>query len=319
MKLNQLSRVFLAAIAAVILSGCASTSGEARTIKIATYNIENFFDAHDDPYYDDIDRYNDGNLLVKPKEELEALARVIRHLDADVIGLQEVENRGFLEQFNREYLKGMGYKEVVHVLGNDQRGIDVALLSRFDVGPVVSYRHLNLDHSTPEKPARFSRDLLEVTIRPPDAEPFHVYVAHLKSRGGGKEATLQRVAEANKIRQIWDYRLNANPKSLFVFLADINDDPPSSTFRILQGQGAKKVTAINAVCAAGKDYTQDSKYTDRYPPIRFDYVFASPAMNARLKSSAVLRPADTTSALFNDLRTASDHYPVYAIFDLGKK
>lgn len=300
----------------VFLSGFLAMEAPAKPIKIATYNMENMFDAYDDPYTNDIDIHNKGALLTKPVDEVQALARNIRALNADVIGLQEVENRGWLERFNKEYLSGMGYKAVELIEGNDNRGIDVAILSRFPLGPVVSYRHITLPDSTASRQRRFSRDLLEVHVRPDGAPAFTVFVAHLKSRSGGKTATLQRLAEARAIRQIWDAKLKSTPKANFVFLADMNDNAQSATFRILQGRGATIVKAAPAVAPDKTDYTEISKYAaEKYPPIRFDYILASPTMSERMKSCGVLRPAPNTK-LYQDLRKASDHFPVWAVFDL---
>ena len=94
------------------------------------------FDDKDDPYH------SDEKTATKLREDLELLAESIHQIDADVLVLQEVENRGYLELFNRALLADLGYQHVVLTEGNDRRGIDVAILSRVPVGPVTSYRHL---------------------------------------------------------------------------------------------------------------------------------------------------------------------------------
>lgn len=300
---------------ACLLLAFAASQAAARDIKLATYNVENMFDSYDDPYTGDIDNYNHGVLMTKPVAELKALSEVIHTLNADVLGLQEVENRGFLEEFNEKYLADMGYRYLELVEGNDRRGIDVAVLSRYPLGPVVSYRHLALDVPYAKEPKYFSRDLLQVELRPPGAKPFTVYVAHLKSRSGGKQATWQREGEARKIRQIWDYRLKAQPKSLFVLMTDANDDPPSGTVRILEGSGKVAVRPVNAKAPDGSEWTEHSRNSTKYPPIRFDYLFMSPAMRARVKASGVLRGSDD-SAIYRAARSASDHFPVWAVVNL---
>lgn len=301
------SRILLHGLIAFALVLClASCVPAEKAVRIATYNVENLFDSHDDPYAEDVDRFANGALLTKPQEELKKLADVITELDADVLGLQEVENRGFLEEFNNRYLSSLGYREVVLVEGNDTRGIDVAVLSRFPVGPVVSYRHLDLAVPYGDEPGRFSRDLLEVTIRPPGAKPFLVYVAHLKSRSGGKKATYQRQAEANKIREIWDARLKQDGKARFAFLADCNDDPPAATVRALIGSGARKVEAAPAKAPDGSVWTEKSRFSDKYAPIQFDYVFLSPEMKRSMTACGILRDP---SARHSEAPT--DHYPVW--------
>ncbi|MCC6485319.1 MAG: endonuclease/exonuclease/phosphatase family protein [Armatimonadetes bacterium] len=287
----------------------------ATEIKIATYNVENLFDAYDDPYAADVDRYKGDTLMSKPLAELKALAEVIRALNADVLGLQEVENRGFLEEFNKKYLSGMGYRYVELIEGNDTRGIDVAVLSRIPMGAIVSYRHLPLETSATAGSARFSRDLLQVELRPRNARAFSVYVTHLRSRMGGADSARQREAEAHKIREIWDNRLKSQPQSLFLLLADVNDDPASATVRILKGKGKLAVLPLGARAADGSEWTEQSRFTSRYPPIRFDYIFASPAMGKRVRATGVLR-GPKNSSLFRATRSAGDHFPVWAIVDL---
>lgn len=310
-----MKRVALSLAILLVVAVGISCESASRPVKLATYNVENLFDAFDDPYADDVDRYSDGALLTKPGRSVAAMCEVLKELNADVVGLQEVENRGLLEAVNRERLESLGYKHVELVEGNDGRGIDVALLSKYPLGPVVSYRHLQIRLPFTAEPGRFSRDLLEVTVRPPAARPFTVFVTHLKSRSGGREATWQREAEARKIREIMDVRLKSDSKSLFFLLGDLNDDPPSTTLAVLTGKGRTAVKPVPARDSMGKEWTQLSSYTTRYPPICFDYILASPAAYGRLKSNGILR-AKEGSAAWKTQRDASDHFPVWAVFDL---
>ena len=66
-------------------------------------------------------------------------ARVIKDIGADVLGLVEVEDRPSLLRFNRDLLGGL-YRHVMLVDGNDDRGIDVAIMTRdrFDIGSIRS-------------------------------------------------------------------------------------------------------------------------------------------------------------------------------------
>lgn len=54
-------------------------------------------------------------------------ARVIHDLDADIIGVVEVEDRPSLVRFNDDLLGGM-YDKIMPVDGNDTRGIDVGIM-----------------------------------------------------------------------------------------------------------------------------------------------------------------------------------------------
>ena len=60
-------------------------------------------------------------------------ARVIVDLEADVLGVVEAESRPVLAAFSREILpaiRGSDFRHVMVIDGNDERGIDVGLLTR---------------------------------------------------------------------------------------------------------------------------------------------------------------------------------------------
>jgi hypothetical protein len=75
----------------------------------------------------------------KSAEARRVLAARIKAIDADVLALQEVESIEALEEFvDEERLDE--YRHLVLVEGNDERLIDVALMSRFPIGAVTSWR-----------------------------------------------------------------------------------------------------------------------------------------------------------------------------------
>src|SRR5690606_40985880 len=66
-----------------------------------------------------------------------SIARALRELQADVVVLQEVEN----EQVTAELAAASGtYPHHVTSRGNDPRGIDIAVLSRWPIVAVRSHR-----------------------------------------------------------------------------------------------------------------------------------------------------------------------------------
>jgi hypothetical protein len=140
---------------------------------VAAYNTLNLFDDLDDPYRED------EATPTKPRDELENLAQSIESLGADVIALEEVENRDHLQRFVEVFLPHLGYENVVLFEGNDMRGIDVALISRVPIGPVRSHRHLKF--AGPDGVIRqFQRDVLAVTVEPAGGEPLEIWVLQLK-------------------------------------------------------------------------------------------------------------------------------------------
>lgn len=267
-------------------------------VSIATYNVLNLFDAHDDPYHDD------EGTNQKPRAELERLAATIRQTDADVLALQEVENRGIMEEFVRAMLGGMGYEHVVCYESNDGRGIDCAILSRFPVGPVTSYRHLRFDDGHGGK-TRFRRDLLRARIEPPSSLAFDVYVVHLKSKRGAGESEDVRMAETKAIRQILDAELAKDPKSRFVLCGDFNDTWDSNPIKQVRGEGDRALVAFAQELPANTITYNKSPHQSM-----IDFILCSPQMASRYvaKSIRVIEGTVATSG--------SDHNPVLMRFDV---
>ena len=260
---------------------------------IGCLNTLNLFDANDDPYT------SDESTESKPKAELEHLAALIHKIDADVLALEEVENRGYLERFVAAMLPDMGYREVVCYDSNDKRGIDCAILSRFPVGPVTSYRHHEFSDGSGGL-MRFQRDLLRARIEPPDGMAFEMFVVHLKSKRGESAISDRiRLAEATEARKILDQALKDSPENLFVICGDFNDTFDSPSLKMIRGQGA----------AALGDFVKDipkSTVTFNKDPHKsmIDFILASPAMAKRYVEKSY-RVADSTVD-----QGGSDHNPV---------
>ena len=238
-------------------------------LTFATYNVLNLFDDLDDPYH------ADEGTPAKPRDQLERVAQSIRKLDADVIALEEVENRWYLERFVEVFLPDLGY-EVVQFEGNDLRGIDVCLLTRVPVGAVRSYRHLRFPGAD-GAPSRFERDVLGVELLPAKAEPIEVWVVHLKSNYGGRpQAEPIRLAEAHALRQLLDQQLARNPGVRLVVCGDFNDEWDSASTQAVVGSGA------GALKCHKDDVPEADQITYNREPHRsmIDFLLLSPALDS---------------------------------------
>ena len=269
-------------------------------ITVATYNVLNLFDDKDDPYH------ADEGTSAKPREQLERLAKSIIDLDADVIAMEEVENRGYLQRFVDVFLAELGYEHVVLYEGNDLRGIDVCVLSRLPVGPVRSYRHLRFTDADGNT-RTFNRDVIAVTIEPPGAEPLEIWPLHLKSNSGGREfAEPIRLAEANQIRKLLDDQLTKNADARILVVGDFNDVWQSETLQTIVGGGP------NALWSVASDLSGDmpDTYNKGEHHSMIDFILCSPAM-------AKLYVPDSCHVVPGSIETTgSDHNPVTASFRL---
>ena len=266
-----------------------------KRVRIATFNTRNLFDGHDNPYY------SDETTQPKPREEMARLAATIKEIDADVVSLQEVESRGYLERFNEVFLTDSGY-EVVHYSGNDLRSSGLGVLTRIPVGQVVSHRHRRFKDPA-GRARRFSRDLLCVEMLHPFAPSFEVWVTHLKSKRGGAEATEpQRMAETGEIRRQLERKLKREPDARVLLMGDFNDTLDSNPIKNLLSGGQLR------------SFTQQlpkDAVTYTLPPYQslIDFIFATPAASKGLVSGSY-------GVIHRSLsESGSDHNAVVADFE----
>jgi endonuclease/exonuclease/phosphatase family metal-dependent hydrolase len=267
-------------------------------VVVGAYNLLNLFDDHDDPYR------NDEATPAKPRAELERLAQSIRQLNADVLAVEEVESRDYLERFINVFLADMGYEHVVLMEGNDMRGIDVGVVSRIPVGEVRSNRHVRFPGKD-GAPSRFQRDVLEVTLEPPAAQPFAVWVVHLKSNSGGREeAEPIRLPEAQHIRNMLDAELGEDPNARIIVTGDFNDTWDSRTMQIIAG------SADRALWSAGSESQQPGLVTYNKGEHRsvIDFLLCTPAMARQFVKGSYRNPQGSVE------ESGSDHNPIAAAF-----
>lgn len=106
----------------------------ALEFKIATYNVENLFDAKvDGTEYEEYKPnnkhgWNEAMLQIK----IAHIARVISDMDADIIALAEVENKAVLEKLNAA-LGAKAYPYLFYPTKKERVNIETALLSRFPI------------------------------------------------------------------------------------------------------------------------------------------------------------------------------------------
>ncbi|MCG6154688.1 endonuclease/exonuclease/phosphatase family protein [Rubinisphaera margarita] len=297
-----------------------SSRVEAEELTIAFWNVQNLLDEHDDPLLP----YDEKASASTVRERLGKDAQVIRGLDADILGLAEVENMAILRQLVSGYLSRSEYKYFTLIDGTDPRGIDCAILSRFPC-TVQTF-------DIPD----FPRDLLVARFTT-SGDPFYVIVNHWKSRRNDSENNLRLTcakAAADCIQELI-YGIEGRPVPV-VLVGDFNDDPTDESLKYLEKQGLR-----NTMNSISEDLRWTHGHYDRDASSMnlhcFDQVLinqqAVSGGSIRWKKSHIYRP----SFMINDRRSFngrniplpiddyrdrigySDHFPVIATFEVNSR
>jgi endonuclease/exonuclease/phosphatase family metal-dependent hydrolase len=198
-------------------------------VMVATYNVENLFDAKDDPNRADESYTPQGREKwtdAKIDRKIENLGRVLKATNGgrgpDLVALVEVENKDVVQRLRDKGLKGLGYQELVHKESEDFRGIDNAILSRF---PMVGEPKLHTVHKKGSKlwGDKTTRGILEATFKV-KGEELTVFVNHWPSKRGGETAEQQRREAGKLLRNLVDEKRAQHPGREIVLLGDFNAD-----------------------------------------------------------------------------------------------
>ncbi len=277
-------------------AGCRDSAGPPASFSLATFNVRNFFDGADDPL-----KLDDVPGVLEVSKKVKQLGTALRVLDADVVALQEVENKALLERLRSEELADRGYTELRLVEGNDPRGIDVALLARFPVTREVSHaadRFPGVDGDT--ETHGFSRDCLELDLDV-SGRTLTLLINHLRAATSGSNDRARRNAQAARVRELVDSALTATPNALLAVVGDLNDDPQSRALELLsRGPSGALLDVLE-----GRS-TRDRITVSWSDEKQVDYLLLSPKLAEALDagSGAVLR-----TQIFSN---TSDHFPVKA-------
>jgi endonuclease/exonuclease/phosphatase family metal-dependent hydrolase len=198
--------------------------------------------------------------------------------------------------------------------GNDPRGIDLGILSRFPIIEIRSHVDIAGESGFP----LFSRDCPEYDILLPGGERIVIIPNHFKSkRNGNDEASKnRRRAQATKAHAICLQALERTP--LVLLGGDLNDNPQSGVINDVFNDGFKDVSIH-------ENYPKDRPGTFGTGTAndKIDYLIMSPQLQTLLQDSGIERrgtyhprtwePFDTVSS---EIDQASDHQLIWGDFDL---
>lgn len=282
----------------------AVISAHAGELVVATYNIENYVATNrliPDGYRQE---------YPKPEAAKAALRRVIGELQADVLVLQEMGPRPYLEELQRDLASdGISYPVAVLLEGPDPDR-HVAVLSRLPLAEVRQHRELDFKYIDGREVVK--RGLLEAKLATANG-PVTLWALHLKSRYTDREddpaSARRRAGEAMAIRE---FILDLHPdpeEAQFVILGDFNDTKRSAALRYLTRKGSKRIAELlPATDSRGEAWTHHYRREDAYT--RVDHILVSPGLLRAVKEHRV-RIHDGPG-----VKAASDHRPVVLTLEL---
>ena len=189
---------------------------------------------------------------------------VLSDLNADIVGLCEVENLKVLQDLNRSYTN-RDY-DIIHYDSPDERGIDNALLydkSRFTVlNSKPIHNSLNSNDKT--------RDILYV-MGQYQSEVLHLFVNHWPSNYGGMEKAIpKRTATANLVKSEIAKIQSKDPFAEIILIGDFNENPDEKNIKLLEDIGLKSLMRqmmgkpkVGTYVYRGVDYLYDQIIINR--------------------------------------------------------
>jgi endonuclease/exonuclease/phosphatase family metal-dependent hydrolase len=240
-------------------------------------------------------------------------ARVILDVGADVLGVVEAESRIALKRFAEGGLGGR-YPYIMVIDGNDERGIDVGVLSTVDFPLVAQHSHVD----DVDRVGRvFSRDCAEYHFRTPGGNRLAVLVNHLKSKGYGGMLASNAIRRRQAARVAEIYR--GLETDLVAIVGDLNDTPDSEPLApLLRETDLRDISTHPAFDDAGRPGTYGS-CTARN---KLDYVLLSPALFAKATGGGILRTGvwggrrgrlwPVYDTMTQAVHAGSDHAAIYA-------
>ncbi len=335
------------------------------TVSVMTYNVENLFDTLKDKDRDD---YTNLPKALKDKdpairagcqkmttdyyrqeclnldwsdevldEKLNRLADTILSVNGvgpDVLILQEVENMNALQMLQKKLGKKI-YKTAVLVEGDDVRGIDVGVLSKFPLKKSSKVRLHRIpfykDEKNPNWKMPKTRGILEVPLKLPNGDKLVVLGFHFPSQSNPSS---YRVDAVNKLNEIL---ADKGAKEMVIGAGDSNITPYENETLGLQTRVLAEKWGVSHLILC-KDRPAECKGTQVY---RSEWSFLDVLLfngnlgdlgrgsyRLKTKSIKVINTgkyqvhADTGFPARFDINKpigVADHLPVYAELVLRKK
>ncbi len=289
------------------------------TIRVASYNMLNYFDQVNDPSLEG--EYDDFGTNPGPTsdERCRELADAIRAMDADIIGLEEVESLEAITSFRDTYLSDMGYDHVASEDVGYYRGCEQSLLSRFPITQTMTWPNADLTKvnrtgggwdEIPSDVDRvaFQRSPLFATVQTPSGYELSLFVLHHKA---GRNRW-HREAEALQIMDYVAALQKSGPNRNIIILGDFNAQPWDRSMQVYRDGGMVDAMTLRTDLQHG--YASPLRQTHTSGRV-IDFLLLNHAALGELVTGSGF--VKGTSAEDYDWRNdpipsgyASDHYPI---------
>ncbi len=230
-----------------------------------------------------------------------AVGIVLKEMDPDIAVLPEVENKAVLDDLNTTELGGK-YIATSLIDGNDYRGVDIGVLSKYPIDSVVSHKDDAFTLNGTQGPNYyFARDCPEIHIQF-NGRKMVFLGSHLKAKSN--DDPVKRLAEAQHTRAIANSLAKADPTRAIVILGDFNDTPGSQPYLAVVGEGASLFTDVSLSIPMADRWSYN--YQGKLELI--DYQIVNPVLGPMIdtKSVAIRHSANVDNA--------SDHSPMIATY-----
>ena len=267
-----------------------TVSAQNDPIRVAFWNMENFFD----PFVDSTKSYNafteEGmqhwtktRFYKKRNNMYKAILAMSENRPLGILGMCEVENEYVLRSLVEQTpLKKHNYR-IVHYEGPDKRGIDPAIVYSLDYFTLVE--SAVFPYYNPEDTAYHSRDILYAKFIDKESDTIHVFVNHWPSRYSGELETVgSRSCSASILRAKVDSICAAMPEGYqpkIIMMGDLNDSPTDpSVYDVLRARHPSEMEEDCLINLFGKAEGLDFEGTLKHQADWqiFDQIIVTPAV-----------------------------------------
>lgn len=248
MKSSKLPKVVLYFCLFVAL--CHKSHAQCHdTLRVAFWNLENFFDT----FVDSTRKYNEftasGSNRWTPSrfyKKRNNIYKTLLHLSQGkalaLLGVAEVENEYVLNRiFYDTPLKRFNYRYVLYE-SEDSRGIDVALAYCMDKLQLVYSEAIPLNDGVERT---VSRDILYAVFSDRKGDTLHCFVNHWPSRYGGEMETINKRALTARVLRHRIDSLISLPRTVpkIIIMGDFNDTPDDdSIYKVLKAKSLNSLS-----------------------------------------------------------------------------